>query len=125
MAFSACKHGLRKDVIDRHWKNKHPNKSLDGKLKWKPILISGQGSLFKLGFQSSKPVEDDTQEKAIDDIEDMSGDGTEDMADDGIEEIGAGKRDCDENENFPNKKVKRTETSNVENKVDKEWTKVI
>ena len=93
VAFSAGSQKMGKDVIDIHWKNKHLNKSLQGKSKWKPILIEGQGSLFKLGFQTSKlvPVEDevkdvaDPQKMASDDIEEMTGDVTE--------EIEAGKKD--------------------------------
>ena len=60
--------------------------------------------------KSQDAAEADPQEMASDDIEEM--------AIDNAEEIETCKRDLDENENFPSKKVKRTDASNLENKVD-------
>ena len=115
---SACSQNMRKNMIDIYLKNKHPNKSLEGKSKWRPILIKGQGSLLNHGFQSSKPVEEDEARLDVKDPHKMASDDTEEMANDDTEEIEAGKRYFHEKENFPNEKVKRTDASKVENKVD-------
>ena len=110
---SSCGQEMRKDTIERHWKAHHPTQKLEvGQSKWKPQSVRGQSSLLTLGFKAVPPVE-----------KVPAAGGDVDMVD-AEEEVGVDSPDkrlfdeVDENENFPSKRVKGTDQTTVEEKVD-------
>ena len=67
---SVCDVTMRKDMLERHWNRKHEDKLKAGdKPGWRYVAVPGQGSLFKHGFSSNKPSEEEEPVDAIDVME--------------------------------------------------------
>ena len=83
---------MRKDMIDRHWKSKHPSQ-LHSKNKFISISITGQSSLLSHGFKPNKPDHDVTSQ----DVEDLAASAQVDLEEDEVDNSGD-KRHIDDDE---------------------------
>ena len=111
---TSCGQELRKDTIERHWRTQHPGQKLElGQSKWKSKPVKGQVSLQNFGFKTVPAIPAEKDPGLV-------------VSDDHLEKV---DEECDspnkrlhdltdENENIPCKKVKYSEQTVVEEKID-------
>ena len=106
---SICDQEIRKDMIDRHFKTKHPSQ-VNRKIKFNLIPVKGQSSLLTHGFTPSTSKDDNDDRKGDGDPGDDQQNAVQqiDMEEDIIESFGD-KRMIEDDDDYNNNENKRVE----------------